>query len=72
MTNTMSTNVTNTVPINCNNKKVRHKMDGYILPNFLLVIILLIIITIICYHYAKQVKIKTYWRTSNINMESNE
>ena len=47
-------------------------MDGYILPNFLLVIILLIIITIICYHYAKQVKIKTYWRTSNINMESNE
>ena len=50
LTNTTSTNVMSTVPINSNDKKVRFKMDCYILQNFLLVIISLFIITIICYH----------------------
>ena len=35
------------------NKKVRYKIDCYILKTVLLVIILQLIITIICYHYAK-------------------
>ena len=47
--NTIATNV----PINCHSKKVRHKLDFYILLTVLLVIILLLIITIICYHYDK-------------------
>ena len=37
----------------CSNKKVRYKIDCYILKTVLLVIILQLIITIICYHYAK-------------------
>ena len=35
------------------NKKVRYKMDCYILHTVLLVIILLFIFAIICYHHAK-------------------
>ena len=52
----VSKNVTNTiltnVSTNSDGKKVRYKMDCYILRIVLLVIILLLIIAIICYHYA--------------------
>ena len=50
-TNTIETNFTITVYINCHSKKVR---DCYISHTVLLVIILPLIITVICYHYAKQ------------------
>ena len=43
MINTISTNVTSTVPINPNEKKVRYKTDCYTLHMSLLVIILLFI-----------------------------
>ena len=49
----VSTTVTSTVTTNFCNKKVRYKMDCYILHTVLLVIILLFMVTIICYHYAK-------------------
>ena len=49
ITKTISTNPS----INCHNKKVRYKIDSYILHTVLLVIILLLIITVICNHYAK-------------------
>ena len=49
MTNTIATNVS----IIADNKKVRHKIDCYILHTILLVTILLLIITIISYHYVK-------------------
>ena len=49
MTNTIATNVST----NSDGKKVRYKMDCYILHTVLLVITLSTIITIICYHYAK-------------------
>ena len=49
MTNTIAPNVS----INCHTKKVRYKIDCYILHTILLAIILLLIITIICNHYAK-------------------
>ena len=54
MTNNISTNVTSTVSINFDNKKVRHKMDCYIFHTFLLLIILLFIIAIICDNDIKQ------------------
>ena len=50
-TNTIATNVTSIDSMNCHSKQVR---DCYILYSVLLVAILLLIITIICYHYAKQ------------------
>ena len=50
---TVSTNVTRTASINVHNKKVRYKMNCYILYMVLLVVILLLIITVIGYHYAK-------------------
>ena len=53
VTNTISTNVTSTKSINSDDKKVRCKMDCYILLTFLLVAILLFMVAIICYHYAK-------------------
>ena len=53
VTNTISTNVASTVSINSDYKKVRYKMDSYILHTVLLVIILLFITAIICYRYAK-------------------
>ena len=53
MANTIATNATSVVSINCHNKKVRFKVDCYILHTVILEIILLLIITIICYHYAK-------------------
>ena len=39
--------------MNSDNKKVRYKMDCYILHLILVVIILLFIIAFICYHYEK-------------------
>ena len=42
-----------TVSINSDGKKVKYKIDWFILDTVLSVIILLLIITIICYHYAK-------------------
>ena len=58
----VSTKMTDTIArnasINCNSKKVRYKIDWYILHTVLLVIILLLVITIICYHYEKQRKKK--------------
>ena len=44
MINTISTNVTSTASTNFDDKKVRYKIDCYILTTIL----------IICYHYAKQ------------------
>ena len=49
MTNTIATNVST----NSDGKKVRYKMDCYILHTVLLVIMLSLIITIICYHHSK-------------------
>ena len=51
--NTISTNVTRIVSINCYSKKVRNNIDFCILHTALLMILLLLIITIICYHYVK-------------------
>ena len=48
-----STIVTSTMSKSVHNKKVRYKMDCYILHMVLLVIIFIFIIAIICYHYAK-------------------
>ena len=42
-----------TMSINSDGKKVRYKMNCYILHTVLLVVILLFIIVIICYHYTK-------------------
>ena len=53
MTNTIAANATSNVSINSHNKRVRHKMECFILNTGLLVIILLLIITFICCHYAK-------------------
>ena len=50
---TNTTNVKNTVPINCEDKKVRLKLDYYILRTFLLAAMLLFPIAIICYRYIK-------------------
>ena len=55
---TVLTDVANTIwandtSINSDDKKVRYKLDYYILHTVLLVIILLFIIAIISYHYAK-------------------
>ena len=52
-TNTIATNVTRIVSINCYSKKVRYNIDFCILHTALLMIILLLISTIICYHYVK-------------------
>ena len=46
------TNVGSTIATNLHNKKVRYKMNCYILRTVLLGITLLFIIVIICYHYA--------------------
>ena len=53
MTNTISINVMSTVSKNSDDKKVRYKIDCYILHTVLLVTTWLYIITIICYHYVK-------------------
>ena len=88
VTDSVSTNVTNSIPtnmtriisvilmstvsINSADKNVRSKIDCYIFHTLLLVIILLSIIDIICYHYTKQIKSKTYRHTNNIKMKNNE
>ena len=46
--NTIATNVTK----NCRSKKVRYKINCYILYTVLLAIILILLITIIWYHYT--------------------
>ena len=60
--NSVSTNVhtnfANTVLINSNDKKGRHKMDCYILHSVLFVIILLYTIAITCYHYVNTIQNK--------------
>ena len=53
MLDTISTNVASTVSINSGDKKVRYKIDCYILHTVLLLIILIFIIAIISYRYAK-------------------
>ena len=55
--NIVSTNMRNTIArnllINFEGKKVRYKIEFYILHPVLLPIILLLIITVVCYHCAK-------------------
>ena len=73
----ISTNVVNTtstnVSTNSDGKKVRNRMDCYILQRVLLMIILLFIIAIICYHYGKhRSKLKIYCRADNKKIENNE
>ena len=73
----ISANVVNTISANASTnsdgKKVRDRMDCYILHKVLLVIILLFIIAIICYHYGKhRSKLKIYCHADNIKMENNE
>ena len=53
VTSIISANVTGTMLKNSDDKKVRYKMEYFILHRILLVTILLFIVTIICYHYAK-------------------
>ena len=53
VTNTVLTNVMSTVSVSSDDKKVRYKMNSYILHTFLLVNLLLLIIAIICDHYIK-------------------
>ena len=72
VTNTLPTNVTSTVSINSDDKKLRYKMDCYILQVFLSVIILLFIVAIICYHYTKYRSKQKYYRTDNVKTENNE
>ena len=48
--NAIPTNFTSTMLINSDDKKVKQKMNCFILHTVLLVIILLLIIAIICYH----------------------
>ena len=74
-----STKMTNTiaikVSINSHNKKVRYKIDSYILHTVSLVMILLLTIAIICYYYAKLIKTKDIdvliiqkWKKMNLKM----
>ena len=61
----VSTKTTNTiainVPINYGGRKIRLKIDCYILHRVLLLIILLLLITVTSYHYTKK-----HWCTINI------
>ena len=59
---TKKTNVTSTVSINCQSKKVR---NYYILHTVLLAIILQLLIIIICYYCAKT-KINIKWKRMNL------
>ena len=72
VTSIIQTNVLSTVSINSDSKKVRHKMNCYILHTFLLLDILLLLIAIICYHYIKiRSKQTKYSLTNNTKMEKN-
>ena len=67
MTNTISANVTaSTVSKTSNDKKVRYKMNCYILNTVLSAIILLFLIAIIWYDYTKQ----CYYVTSSMIYEN--
>ena len=73
VTNNVSTNVTSAVSLNYDDKKVRYKMDCYILHTFLLVIILIFMIAIICYYYEKhRSKQEKHRHINNIKIENNE
>ena len=58
--NTASTKKANTVAANMSinhyDKKVRYKIDCYILHTVLFAIIYLLITNIICYHYARKIQ----------------
>ena len=60
--------------MNSDGKKVRYKMNCYILNTFILVTTLLFIIVYDFNHYLHKVKVKTkrYWHTNNIKIENNE
>ena len=65
--------VSTNVSTNSDGKKVRYKINCYILHAVLVVIILILEIAIICYHFAKDgSKLKTYWRANSIKIENNE
>ena len=53
VTSTKSANAMSTMLTNSDDKKVRYKMDCYILQTILLVIILIFKIAIICYQFGK-------------------
>ena len=55
-----TTSLTDTLPINSDDKNIRYKMDYYILHTVLLVIILLFLISFICCHYANRSKQKCF------------
>ena len=55
-----TTSLTDTLPINSDDKNIRYKMDYYILHTVLLVIILLFLIRFICCHYANRSKQKRF------------
>ena len=49
MKNTIAANVS----VNCHSKKVRYKLDCYILHKVSLAIMFLLMVSIICCHYTK-------------------
>ena len=58
--------------VNSSDKKLRYKMNYYILLRFLLAAILLFSFVIICYHYAEHsLKQKRYWHINSIKREKN-
>ena len=58
--------------VNSSDKKLRYKMNCYILLRFLLEAILLFIFVIICYHYAEHsLKQKRYWHINSRKREKN-
>ena len=63
VTNTISTNVTSTLSINFDDKKVRYKMNCYILHTFFFSDHITFHNR---YYLLSLYKIKTYWRTNNI------
>ena len=56
VTNTIITNIASAVLVNSDDKKVKYKMDCYILYIVLLVIMLPLIIAIIWCHYTEKKK----------------
>ena len=60
VSNNIPTNVTNTLSINYNGKKVTYKMNYHIFHTDLLVITLLFLITFICCHYKNRSKQKRF------------
>ena len=66
VTNTIPTNVTFTVSVYSDDRKIKCKMDCYILQKILLVTKLLFIIAINCYHYMNYRS-----KQKHIDMEKN-